>query len=472
MKKQRIGMILVLATAVGWAQADQALMDLLEQVSPPQQEYIRIPASYVLTSLEKSARSSGKSDLAAFSIKNELAGSENKELSINFTGMNMFDAIQAVAKAMGGGADFQEKGVVIVDENLVPQNIDPEPEQPTSTSSKRDKEPLFVFSDISHALVFVDRGDGRSSGFIANIDGVPYFFTNQRNLLNIKTLSFTTMDGKGLKPKTFEYHQTLELLRMQLDPKDLADLTALELYPSVPTADQIIFVYGSDGDRGVAKALSGEVNGIGPEEFVITAKVTQSNAGSPVLNRKGEVLGVVAYSKEQKKSSGGYGIRIPEKGWVKGTLPSFIQQTYALQDLKILTGAIDTLYRYAKGGKSSNEAKSMIAYYGALSNNNGTPTYDLRLESSETTLHQVVRSYVLYSKDTENDDTSKRSNTISEMINDRLYRIFSGAINDILTEIKDTKWKSNVLAEEAREVLTLADELNETIILDNQDRDQ
>ncbi|NLX24842.1 MAG: trypsin-like peptidase domain-containing protein [Lentisphaerae bacterium] len=494
MKKQRIGIILAMATTVGLAQADQALMDLLEQVSPPQQEYIRIPASYVLTALEKSARSSGTSELISFSIKNELEGSENTELSIDFTGMNMLKAIQTVAEAMGGGADFQEKGVVIMDENLVPKNH-PEPEEPTSTkSSKRDKDPLFSFSDISHALVFVESGDGRGSGFIAKMDDTVYFISNQHNLFGAESLELNTMDGKTLKPKEFEYHKNLDLIRMKLSEDSLEDLTVLTLSEKTPSTDDRIFVYGNSAGGDVATELDGEIIGVGPTSIEVNAKFVPGNSGSPILNREGEVIGVASYATSGPEFEKGspyeklfkgtrfskvrrYGIRIPEEGWVKGNLPSFLSQTYQLMDMQSYLMASYTLFTYALGDKKSvAPAQSIIAYY-EKPTNTGKPVIDFKLEEMEKLFRQLVRSFkhviteitnsskpliAQISSSSQDRGFTTRSKTETEVDAERISRIvsrfFSDKILAVKTQAEQTTWQSALLEEQAEAVIEIADE--------------
>lgn len=482
MKKQRIGIILTLATAVGLAQADQALMDLLEQISPPQQEYIRIPASYVLTSLEKSARSSGKSELVSFSIKNELEGSENTELSIDFTGMNMLNAIQTVAEAIGGEADFQTKGVVIVEEGSVVHESDSDSDEPASNkSSRRDKDPLFSFSDISHALVFVENGDGRGSGFIAKMGDSVYFISNQHNLFGAVSLELKTMDGKTLKPKEFEYHKNLDLIRMKLSEDSLENLVVLTLSEKTPSTDDPIFVYGNSAGGDVATELDGEIIGVGPTSIEINAKIVPGNSGSPILNRQGEVLGVASYATLGAEFEKGspyekllkntrfskvrrYGIRIPEEEWVKGNLPSFLNQTYQLMDMHSYLMASYTLFKYALGERGSAAlAESFIAYY-EKPTSTGRPLIDFKLEEMEKKFGELVRSFkrvITEITDASQKDT-KRSKTELEIDAERVSRIltrfFSDKIRAVRTQAEETNWQSSLLEEQAEAVMIIADE--------------
>ncbi|MBN2704195.1 MAG: trypsin-like peptidase domain-containing protein [Pontiellaceae bacterium] len=480
MKKQRIGIILALATTVGLAQADQALMDLLEQVSPPPQEYIRIPASYVLSSLEKSARSSGKSELIAFSIKNELEGSENTELSIDFTGMNMLKAIQVVAKAMGGGADFQEKSVVIMDENLLPQN-NPKPDESTSAkNSKRAKDPLFSFSDISHALVFVENGDGRGSGFVAKMGDSVYFISNQHNFFGAESLKLKTMDGKTLKPAEFEYHKNLDLIRMKLSEDSLKDLTILTLSEKTPSTEDRIFLYGNSAGSNVATELDSEIIGVGPTSIEIKKEIVPENSGSPILNREGKVVGVAYATPETEFEKGSpynklledtlfsevrrYGIRIPEEGWVKGNLPSFLNQTYQLMDMQSYLMASYTLYKYALGDRQSvAPAQSIIAYYEKITNT-GKPLIDFKFEETEKELQQMVRSFKLLVNDIAYAPPvkTKRLKTELEIDAERVSRImsrfFSDKIRAVKTQAEQTTWQSGLLEEQAEALIEIADE--------------
>ena len=478
MKNRWISIGLILTLTCGGVLAGQSLKDALEQVDAPQQEFIRIPASYVIKTLAKTARNSGESVLAAFDIENTL--SETTELNVNFTGMNMLEAIDTLAESLGGGVDYQDQHAVIMDASLLPETSPSETkEEPTQRRSKKEEAaPLFSFDDISHSLVFVENGEGRGSGFIAKMDDKTYFFSNQHNLKGARKLVFKTMNGAPLKPKSFEYNRSLDLFRMLLSEDDLEGLCILPLCTETPSIDDPIFLFGNSGGGDVATKLDGEILGVGPENIEVTAKMIPGNSGSPILNRKGEVVGVATYVTQANFEKGSayekifkgtrftkvrrYGLRIPDTGWVSDNLSLYLKQTYTLEDMQTYLAATYTLLRYSQGDSSAAAAaKSMMSHYES-SSNTGNAIYEFKLKENEKRLRQLVHSFSLSFKETES-RIGKRSSTEEKMEAERILRMFSDAMDFVKTEIRETRWKSSLLIEDAKAVIEAAEAITQQI---------
>ncbi|VGO19285.1 hypothetical protein [Pontiella sulfatireligans] len=88
-------------------------MDSLRQVAVPSEEFVRIPASYILHKLENYARQSGLPALASFSVECQLEGVESQRASFNMEGMNLLQAIDAAAEAVGAGVEYIDGGAVL-----------------------------------------------------------------------------------------------------------------------------------------------------------------------------------------------------------------------------------------------------------------------------------------------------------------------------------------------------------------------
>jgi hypothetical protein len=152
----------------------------------------------------------------------------------------------------------------------------------------------YSFNDVSDYLVIVsctgDRGRSSGSGFIANLDGKPYLFTNQHVIMGADKISFKTASGKTLRPMGVELASTLDIARLPLAP----DSPALEISDRI-SKDIPIAVFGNSEGGGVATELYGKVISIGSDRIEVSADFVSGNSGSPTLNLDKEVIGIASY---------------------------------------------------------------------------------------------------------------------------------------------------------------------------------
>lgn len=469
---------------IAWTGQELALA--LKQTPAPDQEFIRTPAKYIFKKLADTAGQSGDLALSSFRIDNELTGSGDVRVSINLANMDLFEAIQAVAKAAGAGVEFQTSHVVLKDPSGVEPFVlkekpaaEPIHEAPASDNeSKKQAEeelPGISFSDVSHALVFVENGNGRGSGFIGKMDGATYVFSNQHNFLGAKRIRLRAMNGNSLKPNSFEYSRTHDLVRMRLEPEDIEGLSTLKLSFDIPLIHDEILIYGNSAGGGVATELEGEILGVGPADIEITAKMVPGNSGSPILNNRAEVVGVATYAtlgREFEKGSAyekmfkgtrfskvrRYGIRIPEKGWINDSMGAYLRQTYLLEDMKTYLIATYALQQYWIGNSDYNGLVSrMFSSYASISHK-GDPPFEFKKKEMEEQLKRVVRSF----KMTHEDFQGTNYKTFSSSQEDgatRIKRLLSDGVKDVVNSVDGMYWKSNLLKIEARMIKEMADEI-------------
>lgn len=111
MKKYLVIAALVLA---GLVQAGE-VEDVLKGFPAPAQEYVRVPAKYVIQRLEKTARRSGDPALAGFVVEPRKAGLDGERISLNLEGMTLFQALDALATATGTALSFEDGRAILAD---------------------------------------------------------------------------------------------------------------------------------------------------------------------------------------------------------------------------------------------------------------------------------------------------------------------------------------------------------------------
>lgn len=348
--------------------------DALQSVDAPAGEYVRMPARYILQQLEKSAQDSGLPVLGGFYIESEVAGVSDRKISLALGGMTLLEGLEAVAVATGTRLVFEAPKVVLRD----PANIVEEPQVVAEKEPAKKTEGDGVdFSDIDTALVFVDTGVGRGSGFIMSMEGKTYLLSNQHNFMGANKIDLTSMHAKDIEVETFEFNRNRDLVRFEIDVNKHPDIGVLEMSDETPQIGQEIAVFGNSAGGNVATELRGEVLGVGPRDIEVDADIVSGNSGSPILNENGEVIGVATYvafqlefDKNDKRKqifkgtrfdkARRYGVRIPYDGWIRVDLRRFLDQTYLLADTQGRLELIRILVEYWNGNDDAEEAAQVI----------------------------------------------------------------------------------------------------------------
>ncbi|VGO16107.1 Putative serine protease HtrA [Pontiella desulfatans] len=151
----------------------------------------------------------------------------------------------------------------------------------------------YSFNDISDKLVTVScesrLGKSSGSGFIAELDGKTYLFTNQHVILGSETISFKTATGRTLRPRSVELSAERDIARLLL-----ADETGLPVTKKLSMGGPV-GVFGNSEGGGVATELYGKVTGIGADKVEVSAGFVSGNSGSPVLDLNRNVIGIASY---------------------------------------------------------------------------------------------------------------------------------------------------------------------------------
>lgn len=172
---------------------------------------------------------------------------------------------------------------------------DPEKKAKEEEAKYREMIP-YSFNDVSENLVIIECktsiGTMVGSGFVAEMDGKVYIFTNQHVIMGAESIEFKTVTGKKLKPRGVELSKERDIARLPLAEWD----EPLQFTETID-ASGAVAVFGNSEGSGVATELYGKVNGIGPELVEVSAQFVSGNSGSPVLNEEMKVIGIASYVK-------------------------------------------------------------------------------------------------------------------------------------------------------------------------------
>jgi S1-C subfamily serine protease len=474
---KKIGIVLVMFCALAFGGEP---IDSLEIVAAPAEEFVRMPVRYILQKLARTADNSGNTALSGFTVRNDLPGVNEKRVTLNLEGLTLYQAFEAVAAATGAGVEYSGHGIVLKN----PSDI-VIPEEPVSQipveEEKGDDTPI-TFSDIDNALIFIESGDSRGSGFVAEMDEKTYLISNQHNFLGASKIRLRAMHGGTLDPEAFEYCETRDLVRFKLKSKDVEKLRVLPLADENPKIGQPVTVYGNSAGSGVATELKGKVMGVGPSEIEVDADIVSGNSGSPILDTTGRVLGVATYitfsrefSKEDARNeifkgtrfnkARRYGVRIPDHGWVEVSMQKFLNQTHRIVDLQNYIEVMYILVQYWNGNEDfMAQARRLMSVYGS-SAMRVKPPYEFNSDETEQDLTMMVKAFsrnydefiakasdMQLTKNELNDlnrNFGKKSTNQLESLDYRIRTLMINKANRMQDQLDEYDWMSTFLEKSA-----------------------
>ncbi|MEM8867125.1 MAG: trypsin-like peptidase domain-containing protein [Verrucomicrobiota bacterium] len=145
--------------------------------------------------------------------------------------------------------------------------------------------------DPQNGVCIIETSDGVGTGFLCEMDGRVYVFTNSHVIGGGEDLSITTISGIELQPVLIELAEDRDLARILVDRMRFA----LEYTKKSKIGDKVT-VYGNSGGAGVVTQLHGKVTGVAHDLIETDAEFISGNSGSPILNKKNQVIGVATYA--------------------------------------------------------------------------------------------------------------------------------------------------------------------------------
>jgi len=153
---------------------------------------------------------------------------------------------------------------------------------------------------VKESLVIIQSGDSSGSGFIVREGEKTYLITNEhvvRGARKLRAMKFSGEEiilplksdknqGRAGSPK-FAVSKTRDLVRFEIESSSALSMSARD-----PEIGSGVHVFGNSDGGGVCTLISGKALAVGPDKLEIDARFVPGNSGSPIVNDKGEVLGV------------------------------------------------------------------------------------------------------------------------------------------------------------------------------------
>jgi len=160
---------------------------------------------------------------------------------------------------------------------------------------------------------FTQRGSG--SGFVIRKDGV--VLTNNHVVENAKEITVTLSDGRELAAKVMGRDAKTDLAVLKIDPSTALPTARLGDSDRLSVGDWVVAIGNPFGlsntvTAGIVSA-KGRAIGTGPyDDFIQTdAPINPGNSGGPLLNDRGEVVGINTAIFSQSGGNVGIGFAIP-----------------------------------------------------------------------------------------------------------------------------------------------------------------
>lgn len=153
---------------------------------------------------------------------------------------------------------------------------------------------LVAIATKSSVTVVID-SRGHGSGFVVSPDG--YVVTNHHVIDDAKTIDVEFSNGIILPAEVISSSERYDIALLKVRVAGLTALPIIEDPESVRAGDEV-FVVGAPGDRELGQSVSkGIISGkrtLDGVKFIQTdTKISPGNSGSPLVNKDGQVVGVI-----------------------------------------------------------------------------------------------------------------------------------------------------------------------------------
>jgi tetratricopeptide (TPR) repeat protein len=173
-------------------------------------------------------------------------------------------------------------------------------ETPVSTGKVKDLPTLFSQTRKSIVLIKTFNANnemiGQGSGFFIGREGI--MVSNRHVFRNAHHAEVQGVSGKFAVQKVLEAHSDYDLVRLQVDTRKKI-ITPLKTNKVLPKVGERVLVIGNPMglESTVSDGIVSAIRELEPFGTVIqiTSPISPGSSGSPVLNMKGEVVGVATF---------------------------------------------------------------------------------------------------------------------------------------------------------------------------------
>ena len=198
--------------------------------------------------------------------------------------------------------------------------------------------------DYRNGLVFVEGRAGQGSGFITEVKGRKFLFTNAHVLAGIKGAGFTLLDRTPVRVGAGSVAVGHDLVAMAVVSGG-TPIPAMEAFDQNVSIGDAVVVLGNAGGAGVVNLIQGKLVGIGPDRIEVDAPFVPGNSGSPIIHvRTGRVIGIATYMIVRKTGPGEeqvrrFGFRLDSvQKWQPVDWNRFYAEADAMGKIEKLTG--------------------------------------------------------------------------------------------------------------------------------------
>lgn len=184
---------------------------------------------------------------------------------------------------------------------------------------------VSVYEQVNPAVVNIEVGSGQGSGFVFDNNG--HIVTNNHVVADGGQIVVNFDDGRQLAATVVGTDPSSDLAVIQVDANEIADITPVSLADSdALKVGQIVIAIGSpfglesSMTTGIISALDrlfpGATSPDGttyqiPDIIQTDAAINPGNSGGPLLNLRGEVIGVNTAIESPVRGSSGIGYAVP-----------------------------------------------------------------------------------------------------------------------------------------------------------------
>ena len=184
---------------------------------------------------------------------------------------------------------------------------------------------VSVYEEVNPAVVNIVIGSGQGSGFLFDTNG--HIVTNNHVVASGGQIVVNFDDGRQLSATVVGTDPSSDLAVIQVDPNQISDITPVSLADSdALKVGQIVIAIGSPFGlqssmttgiiSGLDRIFPGATSPDGtvfqiPNIIQTDAAINPGNSGGPLLNLRGEVIGVNTAIESPVRGSSGIGYAVP-----------------------------------------------------------------------------------------------------------------------------------------------------------------